>query len=435
MCVKSERDNEGEDDEVVVVKHNNKKKEKKRRKVGSSELANLGVDDSVMLNEFCLRETRNSACKNKIDTNHSNNDPKDSNFRGNNITTLKTKLYGGMLITQKYGQLNNWCTNPVRTAYGVSNWRVIRNQWEEFAVNIGFIIGNGRKLSFWDDNWLGHGPLRDNFPDLHSLVVEPESTIQEVWSQQGWNLNFRRALNDWEIVRVTEFFNALEVFKGTSEAEDSIIWKGNNDRCFSVKGAYKLLCNPGQQQCFWPWKLIWKVAGEGRRDGGGLYQLAFGGMSGRKEMIGALKIGGVLYRKLSSTGQFTPRNRLSFEGVDPKKFIGLQCKVYWPLDADWYSGRVIGYNSETGQHYVKYVDGDEEHLLLSNERVKFSVSLEEMSRLKLICCLNCRNILMTQRTISIFSWAIIEISSSSMSTWCYLTYLRRAIQNQRRRFV
>lgn len=156
------------------------------------------------------------------------------------------------VITQKYGQLNNWCTNPVRTAYGVSNWRVIRNQWEEFAVNIGFIIGNGRKVSFWDDNWLGHGPLRDNFPDLHSLAVEPESTIQEVWSQQGWNLNFRRALNDWEIVRVTEFFNVLEVFKGTSEAEDSIIWKGNSGKCFSVKGAYKLLCNPGQQQCFWP---------------------------------------------------------------------------------------------------------------------------------------------------------------------------------------
>lgn len=135
---------------------------------------------------------------------------------------------------------------------GGSNWRVIRNQWEEFAVNIGFIIGNGRKVLFWDDNWLGHGPLRDNFPDLHSLAVEPESTIQEVWSQQGWNLNFRRALNDWEIVRVTEFFNVLEVFKGTSEAEDSIIWKGDNGKCFSVKGAYKLLCNPGQQQCFWP---------------------------------------------------------------------------------------------------------------------------------------------------------------------------------------
>ncbi|XP_009802433.1 histone-lysine N-methyltransferase ATX2-like [Nicotiana sylvestris] len=187
MCVKNERDNEGEDDEVVVVKHNKKKKEKKRRKVGSSELANLGVDDSVMLNESCLRETRNSACKNKIDTNHSNNDCKDSNFRGNNIKKRK------------------------------------------------------------------------------------ENSVLE---------------------------NHL-----SSKSSGSIRTK----------------------------KWVW----------------------------------------------------LSFEGVDPKKFIGLQCKVYWPLDADWYSGRVIGYNSETERHHVKYVDGDEEHLLLSNERVKFSVSLEEMSRLKL----------------------------------------------------
>lgn len=74
---------------------------------------------------------------------------------------------------------------------------------------------------------------------------------------------------------------------------------------------------------------------------------------------------------------------LSFEGVDPKKFIGLQFKAYWPLDADWYTGRIFGYNSETGRHHVKYIDGDEEHLLLSNERIKFSVSLEEMNRLNL----------------------------------------------------
>ncbi|CAN4090750.1 unnamed protein product [Withania somnifera] len=74
---------------------------------------------------------------------------------------------------------------------------------------------------------------------------------------------------------------------------------------------------------------------------------------------------------------------LSFEGVDPMKFIGLHCKAYWPLDADWYTGRIVGYNSETGRHHVKYVDGDEEHLLLSNERIKFSVSFEEMNRLKL----------------------------------------------------
>ncbi|KAI3459724.1 hypothetical protein Pfo_016387 [Paulownia fortunei] len=74
---------------------------------------------------------------------------------------------------------------------------------------------------------------------------------------------------------------------------------------------------------------------------------------------------------------------LSFEGVDPKKFIGLQCKVYWPLDASWYSGHIVGYNSETGRHHVKYQDEEEENLILSNERIKFHVSFEEMQSLKL----------------------------------------------------
>lgn len=74
---------------------------------------------------------------------------------------------------------------------------------------------------------------------------------------------------------------------------------------------------------------------------------------------------------------------LSFEGVDPNKFVGLQCKVFWPLDASWYSGHIMGYNSETGRHHVKYVDGEEENLIISNERIKFCLSLEEMQSLKL----------------------------------------------------
>ncbi|RAL54385.1 hypothetical protein DM860_001513 [Cuscuta australis] len=76
---------------------------------------------------------------------------------------------------------------------------------------------------------------------------------------------------------------------------------------------------------------------------------------------------------------------LRLEGVDPKKFIGLQCKVYWPLDADWYKGCVHGYNFDTGRHHVKYSDGDEEHLILTNERVKFFVSAEDIQHLKLSC--------------------------------------------------
>ncbi|KAK3025444.1 hypothetical protein RJ639_042170 [Escallonia herrerae] len=97
---------------------------------------------------------------------------------------------------------------------------------------------------------------------------------------------------------------------------------------------------------------------------------------------------------------------LSFNGVDPKKLIGLKRKAsasphfdylvvwfmvfalldadcFWPLDADWYCGCIVGYDPQIDRHHAKYEDGDEEDVKLSNERIKFSISSEEMQRLKL----------------------------------------------------
>ncbi|EOY01255.1 Histone-lysine N-methyltransferase ATX2 isoform 1 [Theobroma cacao] len=88
--------------------------------------------------------------------------------------------------------------------------------------------------------------------------------------------------------------------------------------------------------------------------------------------------------QLGFTGSATAKKwvRLSFDDVHPKAFVGLQCKVLWPLDADCYSGRVVGYKSETNRHHVEYEYEDEEDLILSNEKLKFHVSHDEME------CLN-----------------------------------------------
>ncbi|XP_058183846.1 histone H3-lysine(4) N-trimethyltransferase ATX1 isoform X1 [Rhododendron vialii] len=75
--------------------------------------------------------------------------------------------------------------------------------------------------------------------------------------------------------------------------------------------------------------------------------------------------------------------RLGFDGADSNNFIGLQCKVYWPLDDDWYTGRVVRYNAETGRHHVSYEDGDEEDVNIRSERIKFYISRDEMRRLNL----------------------------------------------------
>ncbi|CAN4097460.1 unnamed protein product [Withania somnifera] len=56
---------------------------------------------------------------------------------------------------------------------------------------MGFIVGNGRKIKFWEDAWLGHTPLKEQF--------------------SGWNLFLRRNVNDCEAEQnqVTTWFFGL----------------------------------------------------------------------------------------------------------------------------------------------------------------------------------------------------------------------------------
>jgi len=73
------------------------------------------------------------------------------------------------------------------------------------------------------------------------------------------NLTFRRLLNDWEIDRVIEFYNTLELFSGINSNQDLIIWQRNRQGKFSVKSAYKEFNLSNNQVGCWPWKMIWKV--------------------------------------------------------------------------------------------------------------------------------------------------------------------------------
>ncbi|XP_073001650.1 histone-lysine N-methyltransferase TRX1-like isoform X1 [Typha latifolia] len=76
---------------------------------------------------------------------------------------------------------------------------------------------------------------------------------------------------------------------------------------------------------------------------------------------------------------------LEIEGADPQAFIRLACKVFWPMDDDWYKGSVTQYNSASKQHCVQYDDGDMEFLTLVDERIKFHISYDELRKLNLKC--------------------------------------------------
>lgn len=83
-----------------------------------------------------------------------------------------------------------------------------------FNCNVSIKVGNRAKTSFWDDDWIGNRPLKETFPDLFNLVQHPQATVAEIWSLQGWNVNF---INDWEGYQSAKFLKLLESSKGTIE--------------------------------------------------------------------------------------------------------------------------------------------------------------------------------------------------------------------------
>lgn len=96
------------------------------------------------------------------------------------------------------------------------------------------------------------------YPDIYVLSSLPDAMVNEVWSEQGWNLSFRRLLNDWEIGRVAEMIQTLDDFKGTSLEEDAMIWKYNQDWILSVNRLYKRKVKELPGEISGPWRKIWK---------------------------------------------------------------------------------------------------------------------------------------------------------------------------------
>lgn len=79
---------------------------------------------------------------------------------------------------------------------GVNVWRTNTDRWIIFNIKIKFKVANGQSISFWEDNWLGNDSLRHLYPDLYILNQQQRANINEVWNNQGWDLSFRRLLDD-----------------------------------------------------------------------------------------------------------------------------------------------------------------------------------------------------------------------------------------------
>ena len=66
-------------------------------------------------------------------------------------------------------------------------------------------MGEGTRIRFWHDRWIGDNTLKDLYPELYVCSAVKDACISEVlWIPEGgtvkvWNLRFYRAFEDWEL--------------------------------------------------------------------------------------------------------------------------------------------------------------------------------------------------------------------------------------------
>ncbi|KAG5631748.1 hypothetical protein H5410_003465 [Solanum commersonii] len=69
--------------------------------------------------------------------------------------------------------------------------------WRRFiAGQYGLFSQWTTEEDFWNEISKGDNSLRNLFPNLYTLSLQRSATVARVWNQQGWNLVFRRDLND-----------------------------------------------------------------------------------------------------------------------------------------------------------------------------------------------------------------------------------------------
>ena len=56
---------------------------------------------------------------------------------------------------------------------------------------------------------------------------------------------------------------------------------------------------------------------------------------------------------------------------DGPEAIGRRIEVFWPEDDTWYGGRVAEFNATSGEHKIRYDDGDVELIALSTETFRW----------------------------------------------------------------
>ncbi|XVE60389.1 hypothetical protein DITRI_Ditri05aG0124900 [Diplodiscus trichospermus] len=135
-------------------------------------------------------------------------------------------------VTVNYRRFSSQWKNITRSLVQVDDYS------RTFISGMGFVLGNGSRIQFWQHEWIPGMILSFAFPRIYALAVLKDGKVKDYGCFENgnwvWTVALRRRLFGWETTQWDQFISKIEEYHVCSSMEDKLIWKGNINGIYTV---------------------------------------------------------------------------------------------------------------------------------------------------------------------------------------------------------
>jgi hypothetical protein len=148
------------------------------------------------------------------------------------------------------------------------SWTEPDKAWLGLPINVGdsvlqlfnrsviFNLGDGQRISFWKDPWLGEQAIQTIAPDLFKQCTKRNLTVAQALLDGRWRRHFRRGLTTVALEQFLLVHDRLESVQLQPGVHDTVTWRWTADGQYSASSAYEAQFEGHPTSRFR--KLIWK---------------------------------------------------------------------------------------------------------------------------------------------------------------------------------
>lgn len=123
-------------------------------------------------------------------------------------------------------------------------WKGVTSLIKAIKFGYRWMVGDGVKIRFWEDTWIGTAPLDVQYWDLYLICMETNVSVKTVWDGNNLKITFRRSVTPQ---MMEKWYELVEIAK-------SITFSG----VYSTSSLYSVINFWGVQPVHIP--AVWKLS-------------------------------------------------------------------------------------------------------------------------------------------------------------------------------